>query len=480
MMNPRAYALSSAPHYQQRQPKSRDGTSNAAEPFGTRPMETKPSLKRDSTTKPPTITSISPAAPSKPVIIPTRTKADRRNSRAHVKGGRLAEDRSIPHDSQALSPSVAAFFAIKSLRDSKGRTGARISPRSRPDCIEDGRVEAIDIDTNKTASSAFSPRSWRVLLSPPQEMEDEGSNPESEITMDEPLASLRSLSSESMPSLETDTESAYASSSPSTPGFATRRSVSLEKRSKSISSSVPEDCHSDHPLLIKHPEHENVSEIRPGDFETNETTILPPNGLSLRSNLTASFRRLKYAARNITTIGAPVTSRDDVQAQATLSGTSRFADERRPLPSVEPPDPALRRYLNPITISPAELYRHRDREEGRASRSGCTASIQMQSYRPGARKSEKATAPPVFIVASPHRTPVDELAVSATSQRHREPRENSDFLRVIVLEMNMRKVGKLSDISPGRARLWLPARRSPMLHEDTSSETPRRWISSSP
>jgi len=44
-------------------------------------------------------------------------------------------------------------------------------------------------------------------------------------------------------------------------------------------------------------------------------------------------------------------------------------------------------------------------------------------------------------------------------QRQREPRENSDFLRVVVLEMNMRREGKLEDTVQGRARIWLPPRR---------------------
>lgn len=72
----------------------------------------------------------------------------------------------------------------------------------------------------------------------------------------------------------------------------------------------------------------------------------------------------------------------------------------------------------------------------------------------------------------------------------REPRENSDFLRVVVLEMNMRRGGKLGDGVGGRARLWLPARADGKAVEgandnekgDESVKTgtgramvPRRW-----
>ncbi|KAL8999343.1 MAG: hypothetical protein Q9169_001769 [Polycauliona sp. 2 TL-2023] len=473
MMNPRAYSLSSTPS-RQYQPRTRDATSNAAGSLGTRPIEPKASPKGNPITRSPTITSISPAAPSKPVVIPTRTKTGRRHGKIHLRGENPLGNRSIPHDSEALSPSVAAFFAVKSLRDSKGKSLAGGSLGS----VEHGQA----LNTNRAASSASSPRSWKLLLSTPEETEDEDSNPDSENTAYGPLASFRSLSSESMPSLETDTESAYASSSPSTSvGFSTRNSGLRAKRSKSISSSVPEECHSDHPLLVEQSEHEDGSKMTSGELTTDDLQFPRSSRLSFRSNLTASLRRLKYAARNMTSLAA--TSRDDNnQAQATLSGPSHFADERRPLPWAEPPDPALRRYLNPITISPAELYSHRDHEEGRRrSPRTCTASIQMQTYEPGARKSENATTPPVFVVASPpHGTAsVAESAVSTTSERHREPRENSDFLRVIVLEMNMRKVGKLSDVAPGRARLWLPARQSPTLGGDASSEVPRRWISMS-
>ena len=65
--------------------------------------------------------------------------------------------------------------------------------------------------------------------------------------------------------------------------------------------------------------------------------------------------------------------------------------------------------------------------------------------------------------------------------RQREPRENSNFLRVIVLEMNMRKAGKLSDASPAKAKLWLPARQTGKNGaEDDGGESerngiPQRW-----
>ena len=63
--------------------------------------------------------------------------------------------------------------------------------------------------------------------------------------------------------------------------------------------------------------------------------------------------------------------------------------------------------------------------------------------------------------------------------RQREPRENADFLRVIVLEMNMRRVGKLDARAVGRARIWLPPRKTSASKAPASNGTggvPHRWI----
>jgi len=86
-------------------------------------------------------------------------------------------------------------------------------------------------------------------------------------------------------------------------------------------------------------------------------------------------------------------------------------------------------------------------------------------------------------------------AISLTRQR--EPRENSDFLRMVVCEMEMRRKGKFRDDIPGRARMSLPARKmewsSSVGRKDRegkgrgwgsgdgvdvggSSGVPRRWI----
>lgn len=76
-----------------------------------------------------------------------------------------------------------------------------------------------------------------------------------------------------------------------------------------------------------------------------------------------------------------------------------------------------------------------------------------------------------------------EEPFSTPSPRQRESRENSDFLRVIVLEMNMRRSGRLEDGVPGKARMALPARQSSRKDERGAGESevlegsiPRRWV----
>ncbi|KAL8990813.1 MAG: hypothetical protein Q9177_000619 [Variospora cf. flavescens] len=422
------------------------------------------------------LVTTSHATSSQPVVIPTRTRKDPRDSTLRSRAGRVSEDCIRNHDPMAMLPSVAAFRAIASSSGSTRKLVRRfVAEAHKPFEQEDG--DPMSDDLTGAASSLSSPRSWRLLLSPLGEVDnDTGLVFGTDELMLESLSPLGSLSTESMPSLDTDTESAYASSSPSTPGLPNTGRRLQEIRSKSISSSVPKDSSEDHPLLIVPSEDESSSSVLSAKYEAKNETLPAWTRPSIRSNLTASLRRLKSAARKLSNTNSPTLLPDDNQACLTLSQASQFASERRPLPCAEPPDPALRRYFNPITVSPAELYTYRDIGDHRTSPTGCAASIQMQTYQPGARKSERASTPPIFVLAASHHSTEDGPAGSA-APRHREPRENSDFLRVIVLEMNMRKVGKLSDAAPGRARLWLPARQASMHDEDTGNATPRRWKS---
>lgn len=56
--------------------------------------------------------------------------------------------------------------------------------------------------------------------------------------------------------------------------------------------------------------------------------------------------------------------------------------------------------------------------------------------------------------------------------KQREPRENPDFLRVLVAEMNMRRAGKFEADAAGRARMWVEARGGSLEKRRTAEE---RW-----
>jgi len=99
--------------------------------------------------------------------------------------------------------------------------------------------------------------------------------------------------------------------------------------------------------------------------------------------------------------------------------------------------------------------------------------IQMQTYerRNRSRSRRKATEP---------LTEAGRAQSEPPDVRQREPRENSNFLRVIVLEMNMRRVGKLDSKAVGKARIWLPPRKlgaskAPSVQGPTS-RVPDRWV----
>jgi len=192
---------------------------------------------------------------------------------------------------------------------------------------------------------------------------------------------------------------------------------------------------------------------------------------SLKSNLTASIRVLRSAARSFSNM---TIQRDEFLTRSILSISPQYTDERRPVLTDDVPDPALRRYLNPTTLSPSELFYH-DHSSSRGAKARCTASIQLQTYKRASAPSKNATVPPVFNPSAKEASKSESPIVAYSAARQREPRENSDFLRVIVLEMNMRKAGKLNDVAQGRARIWLPPRQLTKLQEMEIKGTPRRW-----
>ncbi|TQS35414.1 hypothetical protein Golomagni_04165 [Golovinomyces magnicellulatus] len=140
------------------------------------------------------------------------------------------------------------------------------------------------------------------------------------------------------------------------------------------------------------------------------------------------------------------------------------------------PTPVLRRYLNPNTSAPIEA--HVPKSLSRTKRSKrCLVSIQMQTYRISTSRKRSS-----YILIS-RRTSLtnDDIKTEKMCEpkmRQRDMRENSDFMRVAVMERLMRKRGKLDNHRPGRARFALPPRTiSVEPYETTDEGIPVRWVS---
>lgn len=474
MMVPRSYAYTSPPLNSWGE-SEKDVVSVKA-----RDRVRKSSNKKDKAVgseKPAWISSAPAPTPSKPMVIPTRTRngVARRTKEASYDKTRSVEDgASYRHDPTAVPTSAAAFIAVTSPVSSTLEIEAPRSPR-----FDGGSRKKLnreeDLGIGQCAMSASSPRSWSMLLSPPNESYLENIS----IGSDTTLASGsfgRSLSNESMPSLDTDYGSLTSASSIPTPRTVCGSRRGIERKMKGLCSSKIEECPLDHPLLPLPPTED--SGLASLAVDTGLAASGPPSRIrrqsGFKSNLSALLRS---AARSFSNFSAPAISRDEYLTRSLLPMAPPFTDERRPLPLLEPPDPALRRYLNPITASPAELHTHREHAPSQKARSQCTTSIQLQTYQRTPRPSAKASAPPIFTSATSAVALVAEEAFTMPSPRQREVRENSDFLRVIVFEMNMRRSGTMSETAPGKARMWLPARQVGKPGEGSQQDgVPRRWV----
>ena len=371
----------------------------------------------------------------------------------------------------AMRSSVKASLDVTSIpiprpitRDRNGR--ARGQPRTVLPVLE-----GVNPEERGFVMSRSNPRSWDVLLSPPDDLNLEFWSGDSD-RIEDVMSSLRTFSSESIPSLDEDIGSPESFSSPGTPGGSRRRRI--------MSVSPGEDCLSDHPLLfdIQEP-HLDFAATTADEERILPAVALPdPNSRTFKSNLTASLRRLKSAARSLAELTTPA-RREDFLCRSLMFDSQPFADEVRPRITTDFPDPALRRYLNPSHASPPDtrVYRYLGMDPSIEDR--CTASIQLQTYQRTSKPSDRASSPPVFVSGRL----VDPSAVANVIPvvRQRETRENGDFLRQVVMEMNMRRSGKFSEAAPWRARAWLPARQPPNRTEtDRKPGTSHRWVGYAP
>ncbi|KAH8668219.1 hypothetical protein BGZ60DRAFT_356736, partial [Tricladium varicosporioides] len=417
---------------------------------------------------------------SSPVVIPTRSQHHEspcEAPRAQVRKGRHhgRKPRST-HSPDAISPSVAALLAITQIPQRPtlgGRTKSGGGQRLTVDAI----LEHTGVsEKNLSMSLGRSPLDY--LLSPPEDLDDEFMGSENG---QESVISARTVSSESMPSLEDDSISEASPSMTSlvTPSYRGRKSLP-SRRMQALSSPPGESSSEDHPLSQTQIDFDELDFRvfqKPQDEETSSIELPSRARRSMfKSNLTASLRALRSAAKSFSSLTTPMLTPDDFLTRSiiTIDPQVPFTDERMPPRLEDTPTPALRRYLNPTTNAPIEAHVPPSLAQTMPA-TKCTASIQMETYK----VSRSAKGVSHNVISRRTQSTEDALAeVVGPVARQREMRENSDFIRIAVMEMAMRKKGKLDDQKPGRAKWALPPRKAPTKSYAIGEDgIPVRWIS---
>jgi len=315
------------------------------------------------------------------------------------------------------------------------------------------------------------------------------------------MYSSRSTSCDSIPSLD-DEASVLSVSNPATPDSIRSRKSSMGSYRKEKTLYTPEiqDCSVDHPLGLPTLEFDEdlihinspcPKERKPrksGGFRSNLSSSLQ----ALKSRVTSSFSSLN--------LNLDEDSFSDASLWQHPYLFPRLSSELRPTPFTSTPSKSHRQYLNPRSAPvPFEEQQHHWQKALSSLDSPDNEileapMIQMQTYNKRAASSPRRSRRNSS-TGTPDARSEAGRAMSGhvpMPSRQREPRENSDFLRVIVLEMNMRRGGKFEEGASGRARIWLPPRKQPVTRntafddEDeivsvggsriTTRKIPRRWV----
>ncbi|KAH8599949.1 hypothetical protein B0O99DRAFT_468623, partial [Bisporella sp. PMI_857] len=431
---------------------------------------------------------------SSPVVIPSRGQRDTaQNQRSEAKATRRQNGRKQSnrmerqvghpvHSPDAIPPSVAALLAITNIPPHKVNTSERKRSGAGQKLTVDAMLEHTKVSEKEL--SVFPGRNpMDLLLTPPDELDQDELLTTSASRGS--IASMRTLSSESVPSLCEESMS-ESLSSPSLHSFVTpssrgRRSMPT-RRFNLASPSGQLSAEDDHPLSkpgIDLDELDFRVFQRPPQSEkqSNIEIEIPRRKSAFKSNLTASLKALRSAARSFSSLTTPMITPDDFLTRSIISIDPRvpFTDERMPPRLEDTPTPALRRYLNPTTNAPIEAHVPASLAQT-MSATQCTASIQMQTYK--ISRAAKSTSPSV-ISRRTQTTPEEVFADVAAGPvaRQRDMRENSDFIRIAVMEMAMRRKGKLDDQKPGRARWALPPRKlATKPYQIGENGVPVRWM----
>ncbi|KAH7308142.1 hypothetical protein B0I35DRAFT_483419 [Stachybotrys elegans] len=442
---------------------------------------------------------VRPTTPSSPVQIPNTSNATR--NAAHPQKRHAAHRKKAPRDAhtpESISPSLVALLAVTDIpRPRRSVRRKRQQPESMVLTLDD--IISRQQISEKELSWTLTKGPLDVLLTPPEDLDDLFSMTDSNVGS---VMSTRTGSADSIPTLGNSFTTDLVSSieTPSSPpsSIISRRSRISPMRKSLEPVRSPPDTATEHPLaaevmVLDEDEDDDEDELSlkehfekrsaSTDRQTSIGAFKPLRAAFFKSNLTASLRALRSAAKSFSAINFSSLPSDDFLTRSILTMDSRvpYMDERRPPLSQEMPSAELRRYLNPTTSSLFE-------NQPAVSASSFSASIQMQTYkvqRSRSTSSSNRNSPYVQFQApstspeepSQKASPASPSPAPPPGMRQREMRENSDFIRIAVMEMAMRKRGKLDDQQPGRARWALPPRKmSVKPYEIGADGVPVRWI----
>ncbi|CAN8097602.1 unnamed protein product [Discula destructiva] len=426
-----------------------------------------------------------PSTPTSPVRIPTKPRKNvayfpSQRDHRHHDARRHRSSSSSPrwrdtNSPDAIPASVAALLAVTSIPPPRRSTRQRSAK---------AREEPMTVDTilygqtEKELSFNFIKGPLDVLLSPPDDLEDDTLSI-GESTVASPSSMSRTVSCGSLPSLS-DSLSADSLSPLESPASAYRgRKVRPTRRSLTPVSSPPGQ-REEHPLYRHDTDTEDLNfaafDASPEDEETKGSRMFGPFRSAFKSNLTASLRALRNAARSFSTMNMSSVPAEDFLTRSilTLEPNVPFTDERMPPTLDEEPSAAMRRYLNPTQTARLESQ---GSSKTASPQGAFTASIQMQTYKVHRSRSASPNARASRSYGDQSARGKEALVGFPPGPRQREMRENSDFIRVAVMEMAMRKNGKLDEQRPGRARWALPPRKtSAKPYEIGTDGIPVRWV----
>ena len=473
-------------------------------------QSTSPSVHQAAKTTKPEKSSATVARTTEPVSIPSSpmyrpVRHSTASTMLHTGHHRPRRTKRLDtsHDPNALPPAVAALLAVTSIPPPKRkplRQSSAVPPRQMTidELIQEWRSEP------EQPSSLGNRSPLDILLEPCEDAEVVEET--DDLLMSEPdcekescsmtSRSVSSASLTSIPSLEAVASTPSSFSNPSTP-TPTRRSL-MDRKEKIVCSPPEVISHNEDPLRPQSPVETESWDLNRAYFP--KPTRQPPKS-TLKSNLTASLQALKSAAASFSNFTAPTLPPDDLLTRSLLSPSTAplYPSEMRPKAIAGVPDAALRRYLNPLAYgttsasaatsswSPSAPDAHASMRAALAApEPGPDAApmIQMQTYARRRRttmhrsSSSPSSLPPSSTAfLGPEAAPLAAADGAPRGVRPREHRENSDFLRVVVLEMNMRRGGKLDAKAGGRARVWLPPRKqAPEGAALEGGRVPVRWV----